>query len=136
MLILSNVKYPIWCKDPSSHLVVKFNSLYNAVVIIGDLGWKIGEEFKCLETPLNSDWDDVTQLYATKFIILASIGINVNDEYSSSVNDIFCGVILATDKDEALKIAKDTFDYEFLHNKCRWCEHYDIDYEAKEISEL
>lgn len=79
---------------------------------------------------------NIQTLNVTKFIVLASIGINANDEYSSSVNDIFCGVVFATNKDEAIKIAKEKFDYDFLSNKCRWCERYDIDYEVKEINEI
>lgn len=78
---------------------------------------------------------NIQTLNVTKFIVLASVVINASDEYSS-INDIFCGVVFATNKDEALKIAKEKFDYNFLQNKCSMCERYDIDYEVKEINEI
>lgn len=141
---MQEITFPIWFKDPDSKLVIKINSNNNAIVIIGDFGWKVGEQYTALSDSDIFDeicncWVDVSEEYKnlTKFVVLASVGINANDEYSSSVNDIFCGVIDARTKEEALKLAQTQFDYEYIkYNKCHWCEHYDISYEIKPIDEL
>ena len=170
--------FPMWFKDPSSILVIKVDSSYNAVVVVNVFGYEVGEKFTLLNTKtfkevFNVDtfneicncWIDVTEEYRElkKYLIFASIVVNENDEYSSSVDDIFCGVIesktleeaiknskkifdykfLLNNKckiktlDEVIKIAKKPFDYKYLKNKkCYLNKNYDISYKAKSIDEL
>lgn len=61
-----------------------------------------------------------------KFIVLASVSLSANDEYYSSIEDIFLGCIEAESKDDALEKVNPNLS-SHLNTDYSWICEYDYD---------
>lgn len=59
-----------------------------------------------------------------KWIVLVDVDLSANGEYESSIDNVFCGIVDADKKEEALKLAEDKFDESFIHSLGRWVCSY------------
>lgn len=67
------------------------------------------------------------------FLILVDIELAANDEYCSSITDVYFGRISAETKEIALEKAKETVTSDKIKNRCSFAKGYDYYINVEEV---